>query len=364
MTLPCVLFGVLFFIVQTLHADTLQEVRAADSAVLPYMAADSLQSDDSSTVLSRVPADTSANPESTMVTSVDSTEKRGTALPAEDADTTKLIIGWYRGFGCGWSLGGFDLMRYWEQALPDSLARFDLADTSFVKKRDSTTTDTLFLSDTARLKFSVKEKPSVYTICFPLFFSLTRLSETRRISFALQGAWMRKVYTATIGLQNDTTGISCDYKQSINIYSLFLTSTFGTAIPSEYFAIDGIERCYFVCGIDLSPLVGTAISYATRASSHERMQQVKKTIVPEDRWLHGGAGAIRIGLSMVRRINKKHATDAGIYYTMQGYGLFYESGDRVAFDAIDSDHRKKDKSLYWYSSRFELSIALLRCTEH
>jgi hypothetical protein len=337
---------------------------ASPAAAIDTVAPDSLFVNDTVGAARRSPLSADTSTTDTVLTSTspsDSMVKKDRPspdIPVED--TVKLRHGTYLVAGFGWALGNFALSDYWESALPDSLANFGLADTAFRMQVDSTSTVGLHLSDTARLKFSIKEKPSIYTMSFPVSFSLVNITGKRRISISLIGSWMHKVYTATIGLVNDTTDLQCDYQQSFNVYSLFLSAVYGTEIPSEYFTIDGIEKCFFVCGIDCSPLIATTIATTVKAPDYPRLQEIKHHLESsDDRFFHGGSIALRAGLSMVKRINKKNATDAGFYYTIQGYGYFLEDGKRMAFNDIDPSSRKKDRPLFWISNRFELSIALL-----
>jgi len=287
--------------------------------------------------------------------------KKTSIADTAQADTSKLINGRMFGGEVGWSLGSFELTDYWERALPDSLGSFSLSSYSYALTPDSTSTDPVLFSDTAALLYKIKEEPSIYTMSFPLAFSFVSLTDTRRLTFSLRGAWMKKVQTAAISFKNDTTDAIVDYRQSINIYSLFLSATRGSRIPAEYFSVDGIERCYFITGIDLAPFINARMaSNTTSPSGNERLKAVASQCTTPTRSLYGGAAGFRVGISMLKRINTTNATDVSACYTMQGYGYFFEDGNRVSIKDIDPAAGKKDRSLFWITNRFEIAITFLK----
>lgn len=307
-------------------------------------------------------ADTSAAaPDGTQQLINDALKQRPPTQPDSiSGDTTELVEGALFGAEFGWSLGSFALTDYWERALPDSLGSFSLSSSSFAVPPDTSATEAVAFSDTAALEFKVREAPTVYTMSFPVALSLVSLSPNRRLTLSLRGSWMRKVQTSAITLRKDTSGAVVDYRQSINIYSLFLSATYGRRIPAEYFSVEGIERCYFITGIDLSPLINARIaSKSTSPPGNKRLAAVALQSHTPRRALYGAAAGVRFGISMLKRINRTSATDVTACYTMQGYGYFFDKGTRVTTNAIAPGIDKRDKPLFWISNRFEIAITLL-----
>jgi len=306
--------------------------------------------------------DDSLQDRNTPVESVDTAGGSLMTRPQSDSsagDTTRLADGTSFEAEFGWSLGSFALTDYWERALPDSLGSFGLSTTSFKPDTGIDLTG-IALYDTAALIYTVKEQPSIYTMSFPIAFSVISLTEKRRFTFSLRGSWMRKVLISSIGFRDDTSGAKVDYRQSINVYSLFLSTSYGTRIPEEYFSVDGIERCYFTAGIDLSPLIAAKIaSDASATIKNERLNAIRMQCAEPYRSLHGGAAAMRFGLSMLKRINRTSATDVSLTYSVQAYGYFFQDGNRMTIRDIHPGYAHKDRPLFWISNRFEIAIALL-----
>lgn len=277
----------------------------------------------------------------------------------DTTDTSSLDIGGYFGAGFGWSLGGSVLMKLWETSLPGSLADIGLSDTSFRIIPDSTTTTGL-PGDTADLVFTTKEKPAIYTMSFPLSISYVRIGPKNRRSLSLCGSWMHKLYAATVSLKGDTVSGTADFRQSIHCYSLFLSALYGKEIDPRYLSIDGLEKCYLSTGIDLTPFTATQIITDVKAPKRSnRLQEIGRAIDQRDRFIRGFGGALRTGINMMQRISRTKASDAAFFYTLQGYGYFFENGHRTDFADIDPSSRKKDRPLFWISNRFEISITLL-----
>ena len=277
-------------------------------------------------------------------------------------DTLSVRNGSYFSAGFGWSLGGFTLMSLWENALPDSLGSFGLTVSSFSIPYDSSADPAQTQVDTALLSFSVKEEPASYTMCFPVTLSLVRLRENDCFSISLYGSWMRKIFAATIAAVNDSLARKADFREQMNIFSGFLSFAYGRRIPREYFSIQNVERSYFNAAVELAPLISCIIRRNVNApGSDVRFGQLREKIAsPPRRYLHGRAATLRLGLNLVKRLNANSATNFGIAYCIQGYGYFYEAGNRVAFNTIDPSNGKKGRPLYWVSHRFEISIAILR----
>jgi hypothetical protein len=276
------------------------------------------------------------------------------------SDSTGVKDGRYLAAGIGWSLGSFELLSLWENALPDSLAHLGLSATSFSVPFDSSLNNSESV-DTALLTFAIKEAPVVYTMSFPVRIGMVRLRGNNRFGFSVSGSWMRKLFTATIAAKADSLIQKVDFKESINVYSLFCSFLWGHRIPEEYFSIDGVGRSYFTAALDVSPLIAVTIRRtAATAAPGTRFTEVKNHIAtPPSRFLHGGAAAVRLGLTMVRRLNASSATDFGIWYSIQGYGYFHEKGNRVYFTGIDPSATRKERPLFWISNRLELSFSLL-----
>lgn len=278
--------------------------------------------------------------------------------PSED--TTIVNEGTYFSAGFGWSLGTVKIVDLWQYALPDSLGSFSLTSDAFAVPYDSAGPESQTV-DTALIAFSVKEQPAPYSMCFPLSLSLMKIRKNGFHSFSLTGSWMRKVYSATIATPNDSLDRKVDYIESINHYSLFASIVYGIDLPEYYFHVEGIERTSFTIGLELSPLLATMINRKVSApSDDERFIAIKNRIKsPRHRFIHGTAAAGRIGLSMIKRMDRKNAVQYGIWYSLQWNGYFKEHDERVSFNDIAPAYQKKDKLLSWFSSRFELTIAIL-----
>jgi hypothetical protein len=293
----------------------------------------------------------------------DSTGKEMTAPHSVQdtlTDTTTVRNGFYLSAGFGWSLGSVKMMDLWQHSLPDSLGSLDLTTDAFAVPYDSTEPD-LQNVDTAHIAFSVKEAPAPYSMCFPVSVSLKRLRENDFLSFSLQGSWMRKVFSATIATPDDSLERKVDIIESINHYTLFASFVYGVALPEHYFSVEGIERTSFTLALDLSPLLVTSINRkVTGPDDDERFAAIKKHIRQTHRFIHGTAAAGRLGLSTIRRVDQRHAMDYGIWFSLQWNGFFREEGKRVSFNAIAPSYHAKDRPLSWFSSRFELTIAILR----
>jgi|GEM_PF-5844303 len=271
------------------------------------------------------------------------------------ADSVGVPDGLYFSLGAGWSLGGFELMDVWVNGQPDSLASLGLTPASGISSP----------TDSASIAFSIKEKPAEYTMCFPVTLSLVKFREADRFSLSLSGSWMRKVFAATIAAKNDSIARKLDFRESMNVFSAFVSLGWGRSIPKEYFAIEGVDRSFFMIGLDFSPLITCATSRkVTVPEDDNRFEAMGKELAsPSRRMLHGGAAAIRATLGMVKRVDDNSATEMGVSFAVQGYGLFYERKKRAGFDMVDPADRRKDKRLSWVSTRLELYMALLRLHE-
>jgi hypothetical protein len=276
-------------------------------------------------------------------------------------DSTGLRDGLHFSAGIGWMFGGYELLSLWENAQPDSLQHLGLTDSSYRVPFDSTLQNS-DVTDSALLEFKVKEAPVAYTMSFPVIMSLISLRQERKLSLSLSGSWMRKVFTGTISARGDTLGRNVDFKESVNVYTMLLSLQWGRPIPTRYFSIEGVDRSYFTAGFDLAPMVGVRVRRtATATADFPRFTTIADQISsPPKRFLHGGAAGIRLGISMLRRLNAASATDFGIWYTIRGYGYFLENGDRVGFTDIDPASKKEGRPLFWISNRLELSFAFMR----
>jgi hypothetical protein len=280
-------------------------------------------------------------------------------LPADTADTAAMKNGTYLSAGLGWTLGDFALMQLWESSQPDSLGGLGLTPASLSMPFDSTLGEGQIV-DTARLAFSVKEKPANYTMCFPVMFSLVHIGEHDRMSLSAGGSWMRKVFAATIAATGDTLARKVDYKEAINVFSVFLTGIYGKRIPEEYLSIFDIERTYLSVGVQAVPVVAGTIWRTVTAPESQRYRAIADSISVPHRLLYGGSVGARVGLSMLKRVSSKRGMEFGAFFFINGYGYFRENGARVPFTGIDPAATKKNRNLFWISNGFELSIALLR----
>ena len=341
---------------------------ATDSSAVPT---DTVPADDTASAITVT--DTAADSQVTVhrpsdqpgVSGDEALQQQPPLNTGETDDTTVIADGNYFAFGAGWSLGSFELLSLWENAQPDSLHHLGLADTSFRIPFDSAA-DNGDLTDTALLTYSIKEAPAVYTMSFPLHLSFLAIRGATRMGFSVSGSWMRKVFTSTIAAANDTLARKVDFKESINIYSLFLSFVWGRSIPEQYFTIEGVERSCFTAALDISPLIAVNIRRkATTSAPGERFANVRQAIAePSSRFMHGGAAALRLGITMLKRLNAASATDFGVWYSIQGYGYFLDDGNRVGFTDIDPASSRKDRPLYWVSNRLELTFSLMHRLQH
>ncbi len=337
--------------------DTTSNAAVNDSTTAAATATSSTTTDDTTAAAQ----DSTHSSSATAASPATVLEKPEVPGPQSTEDSTALRDGLHFSAGIGWMFGGYELLSLWENAQPDSLQHLGLTDSSYRVPFDSTLQNSETM-DSARLTFSVKEAPVVYTMSFPVILSLVSLREERKLALTLSGSWMRKVFTGTISAIGDTTGRNVDFKESINVYTMLLSLQWGRPIPTRYFSIEGVERSYFSAGIDLAPMVAVRIRRtATATADFHRFTTIANQISsPPKRFLHGGAAGIRLGISMLRRLNAASATDFGIWYTIRGYGYFLENGDRVGFTDIDQASKKEERPLFWLSNRLELSFAFMR----
>lgn len=263
--------------------------------------------------------------------------------------------------GIGWSLGSFELLDIWENTLPDSLEHFGLTATSFQLGNDTSEGQESSVTDTGRIAFSVKEEPAVYTMSFPLRISFVKIRDKSRLALSMSGSFMRKTFSATISPVNEDISRKVDYIESVNVYSLFLGCAYGRRIPAEYFSIEGVERTTLSAAVEFSPLIACHINRKVKAPGDDtRLQIIREKISsPKRRLLHGGAGAFRIGLTLLKRLSRKSASEISAWYTVQFYHYFHEGGNRIYFRNVDRTDDRKDQPLYWTSNRFELSFSFI-----
>ena len=314
--------------------------------------------DTSSATAGSLPADASpddsASPEAAP--SVPHGNNTNTLPPATIEDSTGLAAGNYFSAGIGWTIGDFELLSLWENALPDSFPPFHVYFTS--DDSSGTPVD----GDSLRISFAVKEAPSVYTMSFPLLLTYKSIHENHQLALSLSGSWMRKVFTGVFSTDSDTLPETVDIKETVNIYTVLLSFRWGHSIPAHYFSVEGMEKTFFTAGIDIAPFVGTRIGKsASTAGDKPYLLALKRSFSSSiPRFFHGGAVGGRFGISMIKRLNARSATDFGLFYTIRGYGYFFEKGNRVFRRDIDPSTREDDRPLFWISNRLELSFSLLR----
>lgn len=286
-------------------------------------------------------------------------------LPLVIPDSLTLTNETYLSFGAGWSLGSNRYVKLWESSLPDSLGNWGLTNTSFRFVFDSTLIGPQpNQDDTANIAFSVKEKPALYSITFPLSVSLTRLRVDDRIAITLNGSWLHKLFKATVATVGDSVNRKVDISETLNMYSLFIDITYGHVIPPVYFSIDGIDKTYGSVGLGFSPLIFLAshqnvVAYGGNSSRMGRIaERIKSTSV--EHAIHGTSAVFHCGLTTLQRLSPRQLLTVDVCFSMNWYGYFYEAGERMYSTNINRTESSDGAPLSWISNRFDLSFSLMR----
>ncbi|NLG19414.1 MAG: hypothetical protein GX556_18995 [Fibrobacter sp.] len=272
--------------------------------------------------------------------------------------------GLFFGIGAGWTLGSFSLIDLWTKSLPDSLGDFGLNASSFRVEPDTSLPDSLQISDTASLRFAVRNKTDHYTMTFPIKISLTKVRETDLFSTALSFSMINKKFKASVFSLHDSLDNRIDVKQNISIYYLTLEALYGIRFPERYFSIEGVDRSDFIIGIGISPLVSLrSVNKTDRFSDNPQIKSIEKSIKStfDNYTSYGLAFSFRTGLNTIRSLKKFGAVEVGVTYNFNWYNRFISSGERVRFRDIDPDF-KNDRALSSTSNRLEISFSLLRKT--
>lgn len=289
----------------------------------------------------------------------------GSVPPLVVPDSLTLTNETYLSIGAGWSLGSNRYIKLWESSLPDSLGKCGLTNTSFRFFFDSSLAGPQpDQDDTANIALSVKEKPALYSITFPLSVSLTRMRVDDRISITLNGSWLHKLFKATVATVGDSVDRKVDISETLNMYSLFIDLTYGHVIPPLYFSIDGIDKTYGSVGIGFSPLIFLAshqnvVAYGGNSSRMGKVAERIKSVAVEHS-IHGTSAAFRCGLTTVKHLSTRQLLNVDIGFSMNWYGFFYEAGERVYSADINRTESSGGDPLSWVSNRFDLSFSLMR----
>ncbi|MBN1603861.1 MAG: hypothetical protein JW915_19780 [Chitinispirillaceae bacterium] len=302
---------------------------------------------------SRLPTDTDSQ-------KVDSTSKLLSADIEPEEDSIIDFNGTWLGISLGWTIGSFELVNQWQQALPDSLSHFSLNDTSF-KMADSTVS-TYHYSDTSRIKYLIKELPGVYNISVPVSLCLTKISETGKKTLLLSFAYIGKTQKAIITGLTDTLSETVNIKQNLRSVSLSLEGNYSFELPEKYFKVDGVDRSYFTAGISLSSIIVKINNDIDHGGKSIRMDSIRSAVntVLDDKSAIGAALSFRAGFTTIRALSKKNFVEFGFSYIISRNDYFYSDGHRLKKEWINPGVKDFNKPLNFYTNKIEISVGISR----
>lgn len=276
-----------------------------------------------------------------------------------DSDTTIDINGSFIGIRAGWTIGNFDLVRNWQEALPDSLGNFNLTKGSF-RVKDSTHTSPYI--DTTDLVYVIKELPGAYNISIPIGLQFTKISEQKKTSVLLSFAYVGKSQKSVITGLIDSLSESVNIRSNLNTFSFFLEGNYSFPFPEQYFKIDGVDKSFFTLGVSLSSIivsVGNNISYGGKSI---RMDAVKSAIsnTLADKTSIGAAVSFRAGVSTVKALSKTSILEFGVSYMLSRYDYFYKDSQRLNKEWIQPGVKDSNKPLAFFSNRIEFTVGVFR----
>ncbi len=276
-----------------------------------------------------------------------------------DSDTTINLNGTFLGIRAGWTIGNFDLVKQWQEALPDSLLNFNLTKTSFIVK-DSTHTSPYI--DTTELRYVIKELPGAYNISIPVGLQFTKISEQKKTSVLLSFAWVGKSQKSVITGLIDSLSESVNIRSNLNTFSFFLEGNYSIPFPEQYFKIDGVNKSYFTIGASISSIIvriGNDINYG---GENERLKSIQSTVKSTiaDKTSIGAAVSLRAGVTTIKALSQQSMLEFGISYLLSRYDYFYKDGNRLNKEWIQPGVKDSSKPLAFFSNRIEFSVGVFR----
>jgi hypothetical protein len=259
------------------------------------------------------------------------------------------------GAGAGVSLGGMPVYALWQKGLPGSLAGIGLTERFMPLPGDS-----------SALVFSVKERPAVYNMTFPVFLLFGRLSPERRYGLAASFSVLAKDFAATVFAAADSTNRRIDIRQRFTTWAAAFEFLYGRTIPQRYFSVDGVDRTDCVIGISTAPFIALnkTTDLGSPAAPDARFSAVRDSI-----WGRMGAFsaagiavAWRAGIVSLRRVSKHGGIEAGVSY----YGLwaarFSTAGGTLSRKEVSAACPERTKPVSAFSNRIEITAAMVRRT--
>ncbi len=279
-------------------------------------------------------------------------------------DSNNIVLkGYYAGIGAGWSLGSLDAVKLWQYTLPDSLYDLHLNDPFLVRLPDTKSADSvLHAGDTAHLHFSIKDKPSIYNMTFPITFSFTNFREFDRFTTSITLAFFSKNQKSSIYLLNDSLNRRVDLKQNFLFYTISLNLLYAKKIPPIYFSVDGVNRTDFFLGLTLTPLTRLKTTNSIKRYSNDPRtigieDTIRSRLITTDSY--GISSSIRTGITTIKQLSTG-ALEIGLNYSLTWNGYFFHNGERIKRGALYSSDSDANKPLSFFSNRFEINISLLR----
>ena len=268
----------------------------------------------------------------------------------EAADSFKVFSSTIAAIGGGLSLGSLPVLKNWKNGLPGGLDDFglpkDIIDTA---------------GDTAALQFKVKQSPDIYNMMFPLTLSLSRLSENYRMGLAFSFAMLSKKFNADIEVDSSR---KVTLEQSMRYYTVLAEFTYGTRISEAYFSVDNVDRTDAFIGIAVSPYIGLQKSsrISTSKTNDAILETVKYFVLAgkNDFNAAGVAVAWRLGMAALRRVSKTGGIETSLSYQGLWCTRFRTSQSTFTYGTIDPDAREPNAAVTYFSSRFDITVALIR----
>jgi hypothetical protein len=275
-------------------------------------------------------------------------EKRIDSLSQPPEDTTYRF--WnhpYWGIGAGWTLGSFPLYSEWENGLFDSSSQI-AGPGSIVPK------------------FTVLEPVNSYNIFWPFKLSYTPIVNERN-AISLEGEFYflftGKTFLASLLPGSDTLHSSVEVNQSCKTYFFTIGLDYRTAIPEEYFKVEGVGRTTAIIGFSITPLLRfskqTSISinnpYNTIPDS--TITQIGKSI--DNRSFNGMGVSWKLGISSLKKLTKKSGVEIGISYSGHYMGFFKNGPAPMVWKDLNPGHLRPEEKIACISNTFEVSIMLL-----
>lgn len=278
-----------------------------------------------------------------------------------DSDTTINLNGTFLGIRAGWTIGNFDLVKQWQDALPDSLANFNIKKDSY-KIKDTTNTSPYI--DTTDLGYVIKELPGAYNISIPVGLQFIKISDQKKTSVLLSFAYVGKTQKSVITGLIDSLSESVNIRSKLNTFSIFLEGNYSVPFPEQYFKIDGVDKSYFTLGLSLSTIIvriGNDISYGGKS---DRMSSVSSAVKSSlaDKTSIGAAVSLRAGVTTVRALSKQSLLEFGVSYFLSRYDYFYKDSNRLNKEWIQPGVKDSNKPLAFFSNRIEFTVGVFKRT--